>query len=303
MNKIKTEDIHIRDPFVLPVKAEESYYLFGTTHLPGSDEKGFMCYRSKDLKTWNEPVLACSPDFTVPCVDFWAPEVFHVNDHYLMLASMRPCGSRRGTWAFISDNPGGHYLKHSPTAFTPEKWECLDGTLFFDENKTSWLIFCHEWTQCHDGEMCAIMLNSDLTRSIGQPIHLFNASDAAWAKAISYDGKHQFPNVITDGPFLHRCANGELLMLWSSNGQNGYAMGIARTQGAGIRGEWCHDPAPVWANDGGHGMIFNTFDGQMMLTLHQPNKSPKERPLFIPVQEKNGGLFLQDVSIPSISQI
>ena len=36
-------------------------------------------------------------------------------------------------------------------------------------------------------------------------------------------------------------------------------------------------PEPLFANDGGHGMIFRTFRGQLMLALHQPNKTPRER--------------------------
>ena len=28
---LKTADIHIRDPFVLPIEAEKQYYLYGTT--------------------------------------------------------------------------------------------------------------------------------------------------------------------------------------------------------------------------------------------------------------------------------
>lgn len=31
------------------------------------------------------------------------------------------------------------------------------------------------------------------------------------------------------------------------------------------------------SKDGGHGMIFETFDGRKMFVLHRPNKAPDER--------------------------
>ena len=48
------EDIRIRDPFVLPISAEKSYYLFGTTDANtwNGSGTGFDCYRSDDLLSW-----------------------------------------------------------------------------------------------------------------------------------------------------------------------------------------------------------------------------------------------------------
>ena len=33
----------------------------------------------------------------------------------------------------------------------------------------------------------------------------------------------------------------------------------------------------IFDNSGGHGMIFKTFEGKLMITLHQPNNGEKER--------------------------
>ena len=46
--------------------------------------------------------------------------------------------------------------------------------------------------------------------------------------------------------------------------------------------------------DGGHGMLFTDTDGQMYLSIHSPNSSSagrREKPIFIPVCEKNGTLL------------
>ena len=39
--------------------------------------------------------------------------------------------------------------------------------------------------------------------------------------------------------------------------------------------------------DGGHGMLFTTFDGKLMLVLHSPN-SPQAQPLHIFELEDTG---------------
>ena len=102
----------------------------------------------------------------------------------------------------------------------------------------------------------------------------------------------KFPVYVTDGPFLHRTANGVLLMLWSSFGSKGYAMGIARSSSGSVQGPWTQESEPLWAEDGGHGMIFRTFDGGLRLTFHTPNDSPNERAVFWKIEEDDGALRL-----------
>ncbi len=79
-------------------------------------------------------------------------------------------------------------------------------------------------------------------------------------------------------------------MLWSSHGADGYAIGIARSATGQITGPWVHESEPLFGKDGGHGMLFTTFDGEFMLTIHRPNHTPDERPVFLPITEENGRL-------------
>jgi hypothetical protein len=79
-------------------------------------------------------------------------------------------------------------------------------------------------------------------------------------------------------------------MLWSSRGEHGYAMGIARSASGTVEGPWEHDAQPIWGKDGGHGMIFRAFDGHLFMTLHAPNKTPDERPVFIEIEETENSL-------------
>ena len=52
---------------------------------------------------------------------------------------------------------------------------------------------------------------------------------------------------------------------------------------------WEQENAPLFGKDGGHGMIFRSFDNKLFLALHQPNDSPKERPIFIQLTETENG--------------
>ncbi|MBP3633865.1 MAG: hypothetical protein J6J43_04750 [Oscillospiraceae bacterium] len=55
MYHIHTKDIRIRDPFIVPCKERQVYYLFGTTDTDpwhGAGE-GFLVYESKDLELWS----------------------------------------------------------------------------------------------------------------------------------------------------------------------------------------------------------------------------------------------------------
>lgn len=74
-------------------------------------------------------------------------------------------------------------------------------------------------------------------------------------------------------------------MLWSSFGDRGYAMGIARSASGTVLGLWRQEAEPLWSTDGGHGMIARTLDGDLFLTLHQPNTSPRERASFYALRE------------------
>ncbi|MBI1257871.1 MAG: family 43 glycosylhydrolase [Chloroflexi bacterium] len=285
-------DIHIRDPFVLPVPAEQRYYLYGTTGAQAwtNFAEGFDYYTSTDLQNWEGPLPAFRPPANFWADrNFWAPEVHHFHGRYYLFASFKAEDRRRGTQILAADRPRGPFLPISAEPVTPRDWECLDGTLFVDATDQPWIVFCHEWVQVGDGEICALPLSADLTTAIGQPRLLFHASEAPWALEINSKNRKGY---VTDGPWLHRTTSGELLMLWSSFGTGGYTVGVARSASGEITGPWQQQPEPLYAGDGGHSMVFRAFDDQLWLAFHRPNQSPDERPLFIPLRETGASLAL-----------
>lgn len=205
-----------------------------------------------------------------------------------MLATFTADGHRRGTQALRADRPEGPYLPWSDGPLTPSDWECLDGTLHLEDG-VPYLVFCREWKDVEDGEIHAVRLSDDLREPVGEPVRLFSASAAPWARPIP---RPEFDRVyVTDGPFMHRSADGTLLMLWSSFGDQGYAMGVARSA-AGITGPWSQTSEALWPTDGGHGMVFRDASGVLNLTLHTPNHTPDERLHIVPVRESDQGLSL-----------
>ncbi|MBS4208193.1 glycoside hydrolase family 43 protein [Bacillus sp. FJAT-50079] len=288
---LKNDDIQIRDPFIFPDQKSGKYYLFGSTdkNIWGKGI-GFDVYIGTDLENWEGPFPVFRPktDFYSD-ENFWAPEVHEYEGRYYMFATfLRKDGYGRGTGILVSDSLLGPFLPHSDGPVTPKEWESLDGTLYIDEAGNPWMVFCHEWVQVGDGEVCAVRLSNDLREAIGNPELLFRASDAPWPTSFQHPKRTSKENYVTDGTYLFKASNGELLMLWASFVDDVYAQGISRSQSGKIAGPWIHDKEAIFQNDGGHGMIFQTFEGDLMLTLHTPNKTPLERPIFIPIIERNG---------------
>jgi beta-xylosidase len=284
-DNLSCADIAIRDPLILPVKEEGLYYLYGTC--PTFGQKPFICYTSKDLKTWSGPlsVLDLPKDFWATR-DYWAPEVHVWKGRYYMFATYAAeKGKVRRTHLCTADGPRGPFRPIGDGPQTPEGWMCLDGTLFVDDAGAPWMVFCHEWVQVQDGEICAVQLSDDLSKAVGEPKLLFKASAAPWVV--------EKKDKVTDGPFLYRSKTGKLLMIWSSFGKDGkYKVGLARSTSGKLEGPWEQQEKLLYTDDGGHAMLFKTFDGQLMMSLHTPNHHPSH-PAFIPMRDEGDTLLVE----------
>ena len=281
---MKTNEINIRDPFVLPY--EGRYYMYGTrgaTTFTGYAD-GFDVYVSSDLENWEGPIeIFHRPEGFWADHNFWAPEAHVYNGKIYLFATFAGEGTRMGTASLAADDPRGPFVPLSDGTLTPESWRCLDGTLYASPEGEPYLVFCHEWTQVRDGEICAVRLSSDLSRAVGEPKLLFRASQGApsiWP--------YREINWVTDGPFLLRTDDGRLHLLWSSFGEGGYVQALAHSDTDGIDGHWTVDRELLFDRNGGHGMIFRDFAGQYTLTLHSPNKTLMERPVFRRLLYENG---------------
>ena len=209
----------------------------------------------------------------------WAPEVHKYKGKYYLFATLNsdikwkgdkaghPAYTHRATQVFWSKGPEGPFLPfEQKTPFTPLDQMALDGTLWV-ENGVPYMVYCHEWVETMDGEMKLVQLKKDLSGPVGEPIRLFCASAAKWSTG---GGNGDVKTYVTDGCFLYRTKSDKLLMVWSSFMNGTYAVGIAESTTGKIIGPWRQQEKPLFVN-GGHSMIFRTFDGRLCLVLHSPN--------------------------------
>lgn len=280
---LATEDFRIRDPFILADEPSGTYYLYAQSkNRAKSDYNGVEVYSSRDLQRWTAPTPALVLPKSMKIVSVWAPEVFHYNNAYYLFVTLTfkekidkpapvadanwPPLLRRGTWCFRASSPTGPFEPVKNDSLTPPNQLALDGTLWVEDG-VPYMVFCHEWVELIDGTIDAVRLRPDLSDVDGEPTTILAGSSAPGAPAEATVGK------VTDGPFLYKSPkSGALYLIWSTilpkNG--GYSVLVARSASGKLAGPWS-ESTPLFLGDGGHGMIFRSFDGTLRLALHQPN--------------------------------
>ena len=201
----------------------------------------------------------------------------------------------RATIFAESDSPEGPFANINYDApVTPRDFMTLDGTFYVDHDGTPWLVYAHEWVQKVDGPMEAIALTPDLKTAVGEPKMMFRASlGSAWIEYQNYQYQPQYDtaaygfsgrkyplvtnnkslshkqetNVVTDGPHIMETPNGGLVCLFTTYRDDEYIQAQLVSPTGNILGPWF--PAPFLDHDDkGHGMVFETREGGLMLVMH-----------------------------------
>ncbi len=294
-------DLRARDSCIYPDPLSGGYLMYTSYRVRGDKPKStVVAYRSTDLERWTGPIVVYEkPDDWWADRGIWAPEMHaYQGKYYLFLTfdsshefpeqwrNWRP-RVKRASQILVADSPVGPFEPFSEQPTLPADMMTLDGTLWVEDG-VPYMVFCHEWVQIKDGTVNAIQLKPDLSATVGEPFRLFHGSDAPWAIK-----SEEYGCFVTDGPWLHRTAEGKLLMLWSSFGAGGYTVGIAESTSGKLAGPWVQQAEPLYTADGGHPMLFRRFDGQLMLALHSPNEPRQEREHFFAVEEVDGTLRLK----------
>ena len=282
---LRLPDMPVHDPYILADKSSHTYYLYTSNRqrMSGTPGVGTMAYTSKDLLNWEKPrAVFIVPDSAFAHQGGWAPEVHEYQGRYYLFTTVHneekvlavPPASAfrthvRGTIVAVADSPAGPFkMLDEQAPVPPADFMTLDGTLYTDRAGQPWMVYAHEWVQKVDGTMEALPLKADLSAAAGRPIHLFKASDAPWLNA-SMEPSTRGENYVTDGPELYRTRDDHLLMLWSSYENGSYVETLARSKSGELQGPW-EQLDPLVRGDAGHGMLFRTFEGQLMLVLHRP---------------------------------
>lgn len=311
---IDIKDINVRDPYIYVNTDDHMYYLYRSKSPAwdvGAERGGVQVFKSKDLKTWSEPKQVLEiPEDNWATGTIWAPEMHKINDKYYMFATVNDTITwkkkikghndfcMRGTQIFVADNPEGPFLAYPERLpATPIGQMCLDGT-YYKEGDHNYMIYCHEWVELTDGTVEMIELDSDM-KPISNPIRLFCGSAPDWSTGHlqgAPGGDPTIPTYVTDGVFIHKSkTSGNLYMIWSSFCNGEYALGVARSKTGKITGPWIQIPDPIFKQDGGHGMIFTDFDGNLRLIFHGPNNPEgAERARIYTIYDDGNTLILND---------
>ena len=275
---VSLKELSMSDPFIYPDPETKTYWLTST---------GGALYKSTDLEMWTGPYNVIDLSGTWMQGNFVAAAEIHKfgdkfyyagtwNSHRICIEQVprRYNVPLNQTQLLVSDKVDGPYLplvKDSTFCLGPTTWDIIDGTLY-EENDTVYMVFVHEWTQLIDGTMAYMPLSKDLTHRIAEPTTIFRASEAPWSKEMNSIGEATFgmrmPGWVTDGPQMFRTETGRLGMLWSSWGENRYAQGIAWSESGSIKGPWIQEEKAFKGDNSGHGMLFKTFEGQLLYSVH-----------------------------------
>ena len=287
----KLADIRLRDSCILPDAATKTYYLVSAGRRGPNGRATVVQYTSKDLEIWDGPrVIFEIPENWWSNRGIWAPEIHCYHGKYYLFLTFDSDHEfseqwrnwlprvKRGSQVLWSDSITGPFKPFENRSTLPVDMMTLDGTLW-EEDGAPYMVFCHEWVQIKDGTVEMVKLKADLSATDGEPVRLFHGSDAAWSKKSDQYGCH-----VTDGPYLYRSKTGQLLMVWTSGGAGGYTTGVARSKSGKLAGPWDQQVEPIYTG-GGHAMLFNRFDGQLMITLHAPNNSPLTRQRIFEIED------------------
>ena len=270
-NHVPLDSIVLSDPCILPDRATMTYYMTGT---------GGKLWKSKDLRYWDGPYTVAETDpasWMGPEPMIWAAELHPYKGKYYYFATFTnpdvKIGSfrgneieRRACHVLVSDKAEGPYRPMEDKTYLPAEKPTLDGTLWVDTDGKPYMVYCYEWLQTWDGTIEKIELKPDLSGSMGEGQLLFRASDSPWSREV-IDGD-TVASKVTDGPYLFRTQTGRLGMIWTSWIYDVYTQGVAYSESGTLDGPWVQEEQPITPPNFGHGMLFRTCDGQLLMSVH-----------------------------------
>jgi beta-xylosidase len=282
---IPLDSIYLSDPFILADKKTSSYYMTGT---------GGLLYKSKDLKFWDGPFRITKTDSTSwmgPNPMIWAAEIHDYKGKYYYFATFTNRAvkidtvagraiERRASHVLVSENPDGPYFPMQDPTYLPADKPTLDGTFWIDKDGKPYMVYCYEWLQNLNGTIEKIELKPDLSGSIGEGKLLFRASESPWSREKDDKGNDK-PNKVTDGPYLFYTGTGRLGMIWTSWVYDVYVQGVAYSKSGTLDGPWIQEKDPITPSNFGHGMLFRTLEGKLLMSIHS-HKSVNGRYMRIP---------------------
>ena len=278
-------DIDLSDPFIMADARSQQYYMTGT---------GGGLWQSGDLEVWTYlgfPLQFNEAAWMEASPQVWASEIHCIDGKYYNFSTLTNGNitidsnghPRRAVHIMSSTLPQGKYslISGADATYVPAEKTTLDGSYFEDTDGKRYLIYCHEWIQNGNGTIEYIELRPDMKGTVGEGVVMTRAHDATWNTS-----------PVTDGPYLFRTQTGRLGMIWTSWHGGRYVQGVAYSTTGKLSGPWKHEPLPITPDNYGHGMLFRTFEGQLLMSIHSHRTIDESKQLW----ERHPVLFVMDDS-------
>lgn len=278
-------DIGLSDPFIMADARSQQYYMTGT---------GGGLWKSSDLEVWTYlgfPLQFNEAAWMGASPQVWASEIHCIDGKYYNFSTLTNGNitidsdghPRRAVHIMSSTLPEGKYtlISGGDATYVPAEKTTLDASYFEDTDGKRYLIYCHEWIQNGNGTIEYIELKPDMKGTVGEGVVMTRAHDATWNTS-----------PVTDGPYLFRTQTGRLGMIWTSWHGDRYVQGVAYSSTGKLNGPWKHEPLPITPDNYGHGMLFRTFEGQLLMSIHSHRNINLDAQHF----ERHPVLFVMDDS-------
>jgi arabinan endo-1,5-alpha-L-arabinosidase len=147
-------DRRVHDPSTI-VKCKDEYWFFSTG-------RGVLSHHSKDLKTWEAgpPVVPERPEWIAQAVpaargnSFWAPDVIHQGDRYMLYYSVSTFGKNTSAIGLVTsptldpDDPAYKWTDHGPIVQSKQSddFNTIDPCVTVDADGKMWLAFGSFWS-------------------------------------------------------------------------------------------------------------------------------------------------------------
>ena len=254
--------VPLADPYILLDGG--TYYAYGT-----NDANGIRCYTSDDLRVWKYEGLALNKNNTTETQWFWAPEVYHIGDKYIMYYS-----ANEHLFAATASSPKGPFVQvgsyQMESILGNEK--CIDSHVFFDEDSTAYIFF----VRFTDGNcIWQAKLSEDYITPIASTLRKCFAVSQSWENKMGR--VNEGPNVIKH--------NRRYYLTYSGNDYRSqdYAVGFATTTNINT-GSWtkyANNPILRRWDDlvgTGHHSLFYDKEGLLRIVFHAHNSTEEVGP-------------------------
>lgn len=249
--------VPLADPYILLDGG--TYYAYGT-----NDANGILCYTSNDLRTWKKEGLALNKTNTTETQWFWAPEVYHIKDKYIMYYS-----ANEHLYAATATSPKGPFTQvgsyQMESLIGNEK--CIDSHVFIDEDSTAYIFF----VRFNDGNcIWQAKLSDDFITPVAGTLRKCFAASQDWE--LKQGRINEGPNVIKFGRYYYLTYSGNHFE------SQDYAVGYATTTNIAT-GTWTKFTSnPIlrrWDDlvGTGHHSLFYDKDGTLRIVFHAHNST------------------------------